>query len=217
MEKAVQIYWEKHLAELKKTLEENRFEVFVAADAKEAGKIVLEEILPKLAPKSVAWGGSATFTATGLYEVLKNRKDLKVVDQYQKNLTPEQSIEIRRQELLVDLFFTGANAVTEDGQLVNLDGTGNRVAALTFGPKNVIVLAGRNKVMPDLESAMVRVKNFAAPANAIRLEKQTPCAKTAYCEDCSGPGRICNTWTITEKSNPKGRIKVILINEDLGL
>jgi len=217
MEKAVEIYWQKHLAELKKTLEENSFEVFVAADAKEAGKIVQEEILPKLAPKSVAWGGSATFTATGLYEVLKDRKDLKVVDQYQKNLTPEQSIEIRRQELLVDLFFTGANAVTEDGQLVNLDGTGNRVAALTFGPKNVIVLAGRNKVMPDLESAMVRVKNFAAPANAIRLGKQTPCAKTAYCEDCSGPGRICNTWTITEKSNPKGRIKVILINEDLGL
>jgi L-lactate utilization protein LutB len=217
MEKAVEIYWQRHLAELKKTLEENRFEAFVAADAKEAGKIVLEEILPKLAPKSVAWGGSATFTATGLYEVLKNRKDLTVVDQYQKNLTPEQSTEIRRQELLVDLFFTGANAVTEDGQLVNLDGTGNRVAALTFGPKNVIVLAGRNKVMPDLESAMVRVKNFAAPANAIRLKKQTPCAKTAYCEDCSGPGRICNTWTITEKSNPKGRIKVILINEDLGL
>ncbi len=217
MEKAVEIYWQRHLAELKKTLEENHFEAFVAADAKEAGKIVLEEILPKLAPKSVAWGGSATFTATGLYEVLKNRKDLTVVDQYQKNLTPEQSTEIRRQELLVDLFFTGANAVTEDGQLVNLDGTGNRVAALTFGPKNVIVLAGRNKVMPDLESAMVRVKNFAAPANAIRLKKQTPCAKTAYCEDCSGPGRICNTWTITEKSNPKGRIKVILINEDLGL
>ena len=217
MEKAVEVYWQKHLAELKKTLEANQFEVFVAADAKEAGKIVLEEILPKLAPKSVAWGGSTTFTATGLYEVLKNRKDLKIVDQYQKNLTPEQNIEIRRQELLVDLFFTGANAVTEDGQLVNLDGTGNRVAALAFGPKNVIVLAGRNKVMPDLESAMVRVKNFAAPANAIRLEKQTPCAKTAYCEDCSGPGRICNTWTITEKSNPKGRIKVILINEDLGL
>ena len=217
MEKAVEIYWQRHLAELKKTLEENRFEAFVAADAKEAGKIVLEEILPKLAPKSVAWGGSATFTATGLYEVLKNRKDLTVVDQYQKNLTAEQSTEIRRQELLVDLFFTGANAVTEDGQLVNLDGTGNRVAALTFGPKNVIVLAGRNKVMPDLESAMVRVKNFAAPANAIRLKKQTPCAKTAYCEDCSGPGRIRNTWTITEKSNPKGRIKVILINEDLGL
>jgi L-lactate utilization protein LutB len=217
MEKAVEIYWQKHLAELKKTLEANHFEVFVVADAKEAGKIVQEEILPKLVPKSVAWGGSATFTATGLYDVLKDRKDLRVVDQYQKDLTSEQSIEIRRQELLVDLFFTGANAVTEDGQLVNLDGTGNRVAALTFGPKNVIVLAGRNKVMPDLESAMVRVKNFAAPANAIRLQKQTPCAKTAYCEDCSGPNRICNTWTITEKSNPKGRIKVILINEDLGL
>ncbi len=217
MEKAVEIYWQKHLAELKETLTANNFEVFVAADAKEAGKIVLEEILPALAPRSVAWGGSTTFTATGLYEILKDRKDLRVVDQYQKNLTPEQNIEIRRQELLVDLFFTGANAVTEDGQLVNLDGTGNRVAALTFGPKNVIVLVGRNKVTPDLEAAMVRVKNFAAPANAIRLQKQTPCAKTAYCEECSGPGRICNTWTITEKSNPKGRIKVILINQDLGL
>ncbi|HOG18377.1 MAG TPA: lactate utilization protein [Syntrophales bacterium] len=217
MEETVDSYWQKHLAELKETLTANNFEVFVAADAKEAGKIVLEEILPALAPRSVAWGGSTTFTATGLYEILKDRKDLRVVDQYQKNLTPEQNIEIRRQELLVDLFFTGANAVTEDGQLVNLDGTGNRVAALTFGPKNVIVLVGRNKVTPDLEAAMVRVKNFAAPANAIRLQKQTPCAKTAYCEECSGPGRICNTWTITEKSNPKGRIKVILINQDLGL
>ncbi len=217
MEKAIEIYWQKHLAELKETLEANNFEVFVAADAKEAGKIVLEEILPKLAPRSVAWGGSATFTATGLYEVLKDRKDLKVVDQYQQNLTPEQTFEVRRQEFLVDLFFTGTNAVTEDGQLVNLDGTGNRVAALTFGPKYVVVFAGRNKVTPDLEAAMVRVKNVAAPLNAIRLKKNTPCAKTSYCEDCSGPGRICNTWTITEKSNPKGRVKVILINEDLGL
>jgi len=215
--KAIDIYWEKHLTKLKEMLEANNFETFVAANAKEAKKIVLEEILPGLAPRSVAWGGSATFTATGLYEVLKERKDLKVVDQYQKGLTPEQNLEIRRQELLTDLFFTGANAVTEEGQLINLDGTGNRVAALTFGPKNVIVLVGRNKVMPDLESAMIRVKNFAAPANAVNLGKQTPCAKTAYCEDCSSPGRICNTWTITEKSNPKGRIKVILINEDLGL
>lgn len=217
MEKSIAVYWEKRLAKLKKTMEANHFEVFVAADLKEAGKIVLEEILPKLAPRSVAWGGSVTFTSTGLYHVLRERKDLTVVDQHQKGLTPEQGFEVRRRQFMTDLFFTGANAVTEQGQLVNLDATGNRVAALTFGPKNVVVLVGRNKVVPNLESAMARVRNIAAPANAIRLEKGTPCTKTAFCEDCSSPGRICNTWTITEKSNPKGRVKVILINEDLGL
>ena len=147
MDKSVQFYWQTRLAELKEALEANNFEAFVAADAKEAGKIVQEEILPKLAPKSVAWGGSTTFTATGLYEALRKRKGLKVIDQYQKDLTHEQSIEIRRQELHADLFFTGANAVTEEGQLVNLDGTGNRVAAIAFGPKNVVVLVGRNKAV----------------------------------------------------------------------
>ena len=95
--------------------------------------------------------------------------------------------------------------------------TGNRVAGITFGPRNVIILAGRNKVVPDLEDAMLRVKNYAAPANAMRLDKKTPCVKTSICEECRSPERICNTWTITEKSFPKGRIKVVLINEDLGL
>jgi len=117
----------------------------------------------------------------------------------------------------VDLFVTGTNAVTETGMLVNLDMIGNRVAALTFGPKSVIVLAGRNKIVPDLEEAMMRVKNFAAPANVMRLGMKTPCAKTSYCEECKSKDRICNSWAITEKSFPKGRIKIVLINEDLGL
>ncbi|MDZ7599242.1 MAG: lactate utilization protein [Desulfobacterales bacterium] len=117
----------------------------------------------------------------------------------------------------VDLFFTGSNAVTEHGQLVNLDMQGNRVAALAFGPKKVVVLVGRNKIVPDIASAMARIKRYAAPANAMRLDKQTPCAKTGRCEDCRSPGRICNTWTITEKSWPTGRVTVILINADLGL
>ena len=117
---------------------------------------------------------------------------------------------------MVDLFFTSTNAVTESGHLVNLDMIGNRIAALTFGPRFVVVLVGRNKIVPDLENAWDRIKNYAAPVNCMRLEKKTPCQATSYCQDCSGPERICNTWTITEKSFPKNRVKIVLINEDLG-
>lgn len=94
---------------------------------------------------------------------------------------------------------------------------GNRIGGITFGPRSVVILAGRNKIVPDLEAAMKRIRNFTAPVNAMRLDKKTPCCKTSHCEDCKSPDRICNTWTITEKSFPKGRVKVVLINEDLGL
>ena len=104
--------------------------------------------------------------------------------------------------------------MTETGKLVNLDMYGNRIAAITFGPKHVVILVGRNKIVPDVDEAMFRIKNYAAPINAMRLDKKTPCVKTSYCEESSD--RICNTWTITEKSFPKGRIKIILINEDMG-
>jgi len=210
-------YWKIRLANVKEMLESNNFEVFLADNAAAAKKIVLEEIVPRAGAKSIAWGGSMTFTATGLYDALKKVKGMKVLDPYDKTLSREESIECRRQSLLVDLFITGTNAITEMGLLVNLDMIGNRVAALTFGPKNVIVLAGRNKIVPDLEEAMVRVKNIAAPANTMRLGMKTPCAKTSYCEECKSKDRICNSWAITEKSFPKGRIKIVLINEDLGL
>jgi hypothetical protein len=91
------------------------------------------------------------------------------------------------------------------------------VGGITFGPKNVVIMVGRNKVVPDIEDAMLRIKNFAAPANAMRLDKKTPCVKTSFCEECRSPERICNSWIITEKSYPSKRIKVVLINEDLGL
>jgi len=139
-----------------------------------------------------------------------------VLDTYEKNLSPEESMERRRQSLLVDLFIAGSNAVTEVGQLVNLDMIGNRIGGITFGPKNVVILVGRNKIVTDLDEAMFRIKNYAAPVNTMRLDKKTPCAKTSYCEECKSPDRICNTWTITEKSFPKGRVKIILINDDLG-
>jgi L-lactate utilization protein LutB len=217
MKEPVENYWQKRLNDLKATLEENNFEAHLAADTAEARKVVLQEILPKLNAESVSWGGSATFLATGLYEELKNNSGLEVLDAFDKSQTPRENTEVRRRGLLTDLFLTGTNAITETGILVNLDMVGNRVAAITFGPRHVIIFAGRNKIVADLEEAMYRVKNYAAPTNAMRLDKKTPCVETSYCEQCKSPDRICNYWTITERSFPKGRIKVVLINRDLGL
>jgi anion-transporting ArsA/GET3 family ATPase len=217
MEKPIRNYWQLRLGNLKEALESNNFEVFIADNAREAGRLVMDKILPKLAPKSISWGGSMTFVASELYDMLKGYPKAEILDTFDKSLSPEDSLERRRQSLLVDLFITGTNAVTRSGELVNLDMIGNRVAGITFGPKNVVVMVGRNKVVEDLEVAIERIKDYAAPVNAMRLNKKTPCAKTGMCEECKSPERICNSWTITEKSFPKGRIKVVLVNENLGL
>jgi L-lactate utilization protein LutB len=217
MDRPIENYWKERLSDLKKALEDNNFEVFLADNAAQASKIVQEEILPKTAAKTVSWGGSMTFIATGLYNDIKDSSDMEVLDTFNKSLSGEEKIELRRRSLLVDLFITGSNAVTEMGQLVNLDMIGNRIGGITFGPKHVVILVGRNKIVSDLEEAMYRIKNYVAPANAMRLDMKTPCVKTSYCEECKSPDRICNNWTITEKSYPKGRVKVVLINEDLGL
>ena len=209
-------YWKARLTDVKKQLEANNFEAFVAENAAKARQIVQQEILPKIGAKSVSWGGSLTFVSSGLYDALKDDEKMKVLDVFDKERPRKETAELRRQALLVDLFITGTNAVTETGKLVNLDMYGNRVAAITFGPKYVVILVGRNKIVGDVEEAMVRIKNYAAPVNAMRLDKKTPCLKTSYCHDCQSPDRICNTWTITEKSFPKGRIKVVLINRDMG-
>ncbi|MDP2645873.1 MAG: lactate utilization protein [Desulfobacterales bacterium] len=217
MKDPAQHYWSLRLAALKKRLEANNFKVYVAQDASAAGKLVLEEILPALKPKLISWGGSMTFVETGLYHALKERKGTEILDTYDQKISAKAMLERRRQGLLADVYFTGVNALTECGQLVNLDMYGNRVAALTFGPRHVVALAGRNKIVGDLDDALFRIKNYAAPTNTLRLDKKTPCVKTGFCEDCVSPDRICNTWTITEKSLPKGRIKVVLINQDIGL
>lgn len=210
-------YWRIRLEGIKESLEDNNFEAFVAQDSAEAANRTLKEIIPRINPGSVSWGGSATFKETGLYDSLKNRDDIKVIDTFDKSKAPEAILEARHRALLADLFITGTNAVTEQGFLVNLDMIGNRVGAIVFGPKNVLVLCGRNKIVGDIDDAIDRIKDYAAPANALRLNKKTPCVKTAYCHDCDSPDRICNVWTITEKSFPKGRIIVGLINQDLGL
>ena len=215
MEKPIENFWSLRLADLKDVLESNNFEVHIAENVDAAKKIV-REIVPRTGAKSMSWGGSVT-VQNGLYQELKDYPGIEVLDTYEKGVPPEEMLERRRRSLLVDLFVTGTNAVTETGKLVNLDMTGNRVAGITFGPRHVIILVGRNKVVPDIEDALLRVKNYAAPANAMRLDKKTPCVKTSICEECRSIDRICNTWTITEKSFPKGRIKIVLINEDLGL
>ncbi|MFH1350631.1 MAG: lactate utilization protein [Pseudomonadota bacterium] len=158
-----------------------------------------------------------TVLATGICDELKADPNLEILDTYDRKTPQEQFVELRRKALHVDLFFSSTNAVTELGQLVNLDMIGNRVSAITFGPKHVVIFVGRNKIVSDLDEAMYRIKNYVAPTNAMRLNMKTPCVETSYCEDCKSPNRICNTWGITEKSFPKGRVKIVLINEDLGL
>ena len=217
MDHPVSHYWRLGLHRLQKRLEKNGFEAHLVDDTSQAVDLAVGRIIPAISPQSVSWGGSMTFATSGLYHHLIEQTGIAVLDTFDKTLPAEQILENRRQALLTDLFITGTNAVTAKGQLVNLDMIGNRVAALTFGPKAVIVMVGRNKVVADLDAAMARIKQYAAPANVLRLDKKTPCAETGRCQECSSADRICNSWTITEKSFPVGRIKVILINQDLGL
>jgi len=216
MKNPIDNYWNLQLESVKENLEKNNFEVFIAKDVKAAKDIALDDILPALDIKSVSWGGSMSFVASGLFHELKNNPHLEVLNTFDRTLSIEEMMELRRQSLMVDLFITGTNAVTQAGQLVNLDMLGNRVAAIMWGPKNVLLIIGRNKICEDLEEAMIRIKNYAAPVNAMNLDKKTPCRKTGVCHDCSSPDRICNYWTIIEKSFIKKRIKIILVNEDLG-
>lgn len=133
-------------------------------------------------------------------------------------LTPEESLEIRRRQLTCDLFLTGTNAVTLSGCLVNIDGAGNRVAAMAFGPRKVIVVAGRNKLVEgDVAEAIKRVKDWASPPNAKRLNLNTPCAKTGFCSDCGSPDRICRITTVIERKPRVADIRVLVVNEDMGL
>jgi len=213
-------YYRIKLEKVRKNLERNNFRVFLAENAENAKNLVIDEIAAPAGGGTVSWGGSATLNATGLKDWFVNSSDWDVLTTdaayTPEKLSTSDKTEIRRQALLSDLYLLGSNAVTEDGALVNLDMIGNRVAALTFGPEKVVVLAGRNKICRTLEDALQRVKEFASQVNNMRLGFKNPCVKTAYCHNCTTEQRICNTWTITEKSFPPGRTTVILINEDLG-
>jgi len=216
MDRPIENYWKARLDHLKEELEANNFEVYVAANGAEAKEIVQKDIIPQSGAERISWGGSKTATDVGLIQALKADKNLEFLDPFEKGIPLDDSLERRRQAFLADLFITGTNALTETGHLVNLDRTGNRVAAITFGPKTVVILVGRNKIVSDLDEAFLRVKDYAAPLVAMRIKAKAPCVKTAVCEECRSPERVCNAWGIVEKSYPQGRIKVVLINQSMG-
>ena len=218
MIKPIDIYWKKRIEKCQEAFEKNNFEVYAVDSKDEVKKLILDKIFPKLHVKTVSWGDSISMLSTEIIQKVENLPNIRLIKTFEEGVSREELIERRRQALLVDVFLTGSNAITESGKLVNLDMIGNRVAGITFGPKNVIIAVGRNKIVEGVKEAMERVKKYSAPLNAIRHPGwKAPCVKTSYCMDCKSPDRICNTWTITEKSYPKGRIKLILINEDLGL
>ena len=165
---------------------------------------------------TVSRGGSMSLVEIGLWEEIAKIPGVEVIDPFAPGITPEEATARRRQGLLADFMITSTNALTLDGKLVNLDGMGNRVAGMCYGPQKVILVVGMNKVCPDLESAMARVKHHAAPINAIRLSRATPCTETGLCYDCKSPGRICNMWSIIEGHVLENRIHVKLVGEDLG-
>jgi hypothetical protein len=162
----------------------------------------------------ISWGGSVTLDATKIKELMA-AKDYKILDR-SKATTKEAIRQIYLESFNADYYLMSTNAITLDGELINIDGNGNRVAALIYGPKNVIVLAGMNKVVADEASARKRVSNLASPPNAIRVSANTPCAKTGMCHHCLSEDCICCQTVITRFSRTKDRIKVILIGEALG-
>ncbi|MDR2900455.1 MAG: lactate utilization protein [Treponema sp.] len=177
----------------------------------------IEKII-SLIPKDhqVAWGGSKTMIELGIQERLE-KEGYNLLDR-DKAATPEERNEIMRRALLCDTYLSSSNAISEDGQLVNIDGYGNRVAAMIFGPKQVIVAAGMNKVTKTLNDALVRARTIAAPLNIQRFAHcKTPCNETGTCADCLSPDTICSYFVTTRFCKPAGRIKVILIGQDLGL
>lgn len=163
---------------------------------------------------SISWGGSMTLAGTGVVDYLKTGS-FNLIDR-EKADTPEKILQIYRDAFSADYYFTGSNAITMDGKLVNIDGNGNRVAAMCFGPSFVIVIAGMNKVVKDEVSAMDRVKNLAAPMNTVRLSRANPCADSGKCEHCLTPECICSQTVIIRRSGIKGRIKVLLVGEAYG-
>ncbi|MCI8631165.1 MAG: lactate utilization protein [Firmicutes bacterium] len=195
-----------------KALETRGFEAYYCANKEEALEKAVS-VIPK--DHSVGWGGSMSINEIGLVDRLR-RDGYTLIDR-DLGKTPEEKTEIMRKALTADTFIMGTNALTEAGELLNVDGTGNRVAALCFGPKSVVVIAGINKVTRDMDAAVKRVRTIAAPINAARFPGlKTPCAVTGKCGECTGDGCICVDFLITRKSNPKGRIKVILVGEELG-
>lgn len=194
-----------------KMLQSRHHEAYYAPTKEEALQCALS-LIPE--GSRISWGGGSSIQEIGLKDAVR-KGNYQVIDR-DKAQTPEERKQAERQAFSADVFLMGTNALTEDGQLVNLDGMGNRVAALCYGPDSVIVIAGLNKLAPNLEAAISRVRHTAAPINAQRFPGQAPCRKFGICGDCHGDDCICSSLVITRNSMVPGRIKVILVGENLG-
>ena len=163
---------------------------------------------------TVSWGGSMSLKESGMIDALK-KAPVTLLDRADAQ-SPDEVQVIYRKAFSTDYYLMSSNAITLDGQLVNIDGTGNRVAALTFGPAHVILVVGMNKVTKTVDEALDRVHNVAAPPNAVRLGSDTPCGKTGVCADCLSPECLCAQVLVTRYSRIPGRIHVILVGDSLG-
>lgn len=199
--------------ELVKALAKRHFTAYYCPTGEEAKKKVLE-LIPKT--DVVSWGGSESLIALGIQDAVKE-EGYQVIDRDRAN-TPEERKQLMKEALLCDTFLMSANAISEDGQLFNIDGNGNRVAAMCYGPDNVIVVAGMNKVVKTIEDAISRARNIVAPINMQKFyEMTTPCTVNGNCADCVSPDCGCAYLLTTRISRPAGKIKVIIVGEDLGM
>lgn len=212
MQQPKKLFYDKSGQRTVEAMKKRQFEAYYCSTAAEAAQKVLE-LIPQ--EDVVSWGGVMTVDELGIKDALRQRGQ-KVIDRDTAK-TPEERTAMLHAALGCDTFLMSSNGISEDGQLVNIDGTGNRVAALCFGPKKVIVVAGMNKVAAGLDGAIARARHVAAPANAQRFNGKTPCAMNGQCGDCRSPDCICADIVITRFNRFPGRIKVVLVGEDLGL
>ncbi len=163
----------------------------------------------------VGVGDSMSLFETGIIDFLREGSYV-FLDKYKEGITSEEKKQIYIQNFSADTFLCSTNALTENGELYNIDGNGSRVAPMLYGPKQVILVTGINKIVKDIEEAEKRVRNYSAPIDAKRLDKKTPCAALGYCVDCSSPDRICNDFVIIRRQFVKDRVKVIIVGRQLG-
>lgn len=209
-------YWSVRLAAAATALENNNFGVSVHETAGDAAAYLVETMLGKDWTGKVNFGGSASVIASGVVDRLKTIPGADIVPSYDPTINREEMLRLRREHFICDLYLCSSNAVTMNGQLLNVDGMGNRVAAMTYGPAKVVLFVGRNKLCETLDVAIDRERNVASPINNMRLNLPNPCVKAGRCMDCRSPRRICNYRVLTERCFPAQRIHVLLINEDLG-
>lgn len=195
-----------------KALEKNNMNGYMVASNVDLISKIEELISPK---SKVSCGGSMTLFETGVIDHLKSGR-YEFLDRYKEGLTQDEIKEIFRQSFLSDAYVTSTNAITENGEIYNVDGNGNRVAAMLYGPDKVIIVAGVNKIVPNVEEDIIRTKEYASPINAKRLNKETPCTKIGRCVECNSDNRICNEYTLIKRQIDKNRIHVIFLNDDLG-